>query len=246
MHPEYASRLKQQCTWAFNRIALALGNVRTVAVLAVGEVPQRVVRSTLELRAGLTRGRAVWSVVLAAMVITPTILYVVERSRHMAQKRAYRTMSLAAATEAGFLESSVRELLSEQSRLTEILLDGGYSLRYGDEVVVKVVATGYSSSVWETDSSPFVTAANTPTRNGILAMSRDLLDKYTPDAPFSFGDYVHIPGLGDFLVEDSMNARWDNRVDIWFPSRMEALRFGVRKVYLMAALDQDAESRSTN
>jgi 3D (Asp-Asp-Asp) domain-containing protein len=237
MNTEFASRLRQQSIWAFNRIALGLGKIRMIAVLAVREVPQRFVRGALALRAGLTPGRAVLGVVLASMVAAPTTLYLVERSRRVAQSRAYRTLSLTAATETSFLESSVRELLGEHSRLTEVLLDSGYTLRYGEEVVVKVVATGYSSTVWQTDSTPFITAANTATRNGILALSRDLLTHYTPDAPFSFGDYVHIPGLGDFLVEDSMNARWDNRVDIWFPSRMEALRFGVRQVYLTARRD---------
>ena len=240
----FASRLRQESIWTFNRVALGLGKARMIAVLAVREVPQRFVRGALALRAGLTPGRAIMAAVLAAMVATPTTLYLVEKGRRADQSRAYRTLSLTAATESSFLESSVRQLLGEQSRLTEILLDSGYTLRYGEEIVVKVVATGYSSSVRETDSTPFITAANTPTRNGILALSRDLLTHYTPGAPFSFGDYVRIPGLGNFLVEDSMNARWDNRVDIWFPSRMEALRFGVRRVYLTARLGADASRQA--
>ncbi len=240
MNSDYAARMRQQCVWAFNRIALAIGKLRMIAVLAVREVPQRVARETVAFRAGLTPGRIAISLALLAAVALPTTLYLSERSHNVAQSRAYRTLSLVAATESAFLESSVRELLSQQSRLTAILLDNGHTIRHGDEITVKVVATGYSSSVRETDSTPFITAANTPTRTGILALSRDLLDRYTPGAPFSFGDYVHISGLGDFLVEDSMNARWDNRADIWFPSRVEALRFGVREVYLTAKLEKES------
>jgi hypothetical protein len=65
-----------------------------------------------------------------------------------------------------------------------------------------------------------------------LALSRDLLKRYTPGAPFDFGDRVHVSGLGEFIVEDSMNQRWNNRIDIWFPSRLQALHFGVKEVYL--------------
>jgi 3D (Asp-Asp-Asp) domain-containing protein len=101
-----------------------------------------------------------------------------------------------------------------------------------------VIATGYSSSIYETDSTPFITASNTRTREGILALSRDLLKRYTPGAPFDFGDRVHVPGLGEFIVEDSMNSRWNNRIDIWFPSRLEAVRFGVKEVYLRT-IDED-------
>ncbi len=105
-----------------------------------------------------------------------------------------------------------------------------------DEVMVKVVATGYSSTPIETDDTPFITAANTPTRDGILALSRDLLSEYTRGAPFSFGDRVHVSDLGEFIVEDTMNKRWRNRIDIWFPSRGQAFQFGVREAYLSTTL----------
>jgi hypothetical protein len=71
-------------------------------------------------------------------------------------------------------------------------------------------------------------------------MSRDLLSEYTPGAPFSFGDRAHISGLGDFLVEDAMSSRWTNRIDVWFPSRELAVRFGLREVVLSRTLDEGA------
>ncbi|MDH3217854.1 MAG: 3D domain-containing protein, partial [Candidatus Krumholzibacteria bacterium] len=152
--------------------------------------------------------------------------------------RAYRALTLSAATETSYLKSSLEALLAERARLTAFLLDAGYSVRTDDAVTVKVVATGYSSSIRETDSTPFITASNTQTRLGILAMSRDLLKRYTAGAPFDFGDHVHVPGLGEFIVEDSMNSRWNNRIDIWFPSRMDALRFGIKEVYVKT-LDEE-------
>ena len=103
--------------------------------------------------------------------------------------------------------------------------DGAVS---GREVAVSVTVTGYTSRAIETDDTPFITAANTRTRPGVIALSRDLLRRYTPDAPFRFGDIIHISGVGDFVVEDSMNSRWERRADIWFESLDAARAFGRR------------------
>ncbi|MCI0451025.1 MAG: 3D domain-containing protein [Candidatus Latescibacteria bacterium] len=104
--------------------------------------------------------------------------------------------------------------------------------RSAREVAVTVSVSAYTSRECETDDTPFITAANTSTRPGVLALSRDLLKRYTPGAPFDFGDIVHIKGLGDFVVEDSMNGRWRNRADIWFESVDDARAFGRRGAVL--------------
>jgi len=204
-------------------LTLALTSIEAAHQLAVA--PRAFVRETSKRRLVLMAG-------LAALVLTPSVLYLVERNHRLARDRSYESLVFSTATETGFLRASMSNLLADRARLTDRLLEAGYSVRTGDQTLVKVVATGYSSSVYETDSTPFITAANTQTRNGILALSRDLLKRYTPGAPFDFGDHVHVSGLGEFIVEDSMNSRWNNRIDLWFPSRLEALRFGVREVYL--------------
>ncbi len=104
--------------------------------------------------------------------------------------------------------------------------------RVGREVAVTVSVSAYTSRACETDDTPFITAANTSTRPGVLALSRDLLKRYTPGAPFDFGDVVHINGLGDFVVEDSMHGRWQHRADIWFESVGDAREFGRRAAVL--------------
>jgi len=86
---------------------------------------------------------------------------------------------------------------------------------------VRVIVTGYSSSVWETQGDPFITASGTRVRDGIVA--NNLLP---------FGTKIRMPELfGDkiFVVEDRMNSRKGYyHVDIWFPSREEALSFGAK------------------
>jgi len=210
---------------------------RLSLALWLGEIVHRLTALPSAFREVSLR-RAIAYAALTAVIATPSAMYLMERGQRLAKERAYEALTLSAAVETGFLRASMSNLLAERAQLADALLDAGYTVHTGNDIMVKVVATGYSSSIYETDSTPFITAANTSTRDGILALSRDLLKRYTPGAPFDFGDRVHLPGLGEFIVEDSMNSRWNNRVDIWFPSRLEALRFGVKEVYLRT-LDED-------
>ena len=87
-----------------------------------------------------------------------------------------------------------------------------------------VIATAYSSSVDETDSTPFITAKGTYVRDGIIAAN------FLP-----FGTAVKIPAIyGNkiFVVEDRMNQRFSDRIDLWFPSKQAARQFGKKKVII--------------
>jgi 3D (Asp-Asp-Asp) domain-containing protein len=86
---------------------------------------------------------------------------------------------------------------------------------------VAVVITGYSSTEDQTDDTPFVTAWNTETRQGVVAAN------WLP-----LGTKIRIPelfGSRVFTVEDRMHPKNADKLDIWFQSREEALKFGVRK-----------------
>lgn len=109
---------------------------------------------------------------------------------------------------------------------------GGDDARNGREIAVSVSVSGYTSRTCETDSTPTITAAMTSTRRGVIALSRDLVRRYTPGAPFEFGDVVHLNGIGDFVVEDVMAERWTRHADIWFESLPEARHFGRRYAVL--------------
>lgn len=89
---------------------------------------------------------------------------------------------------------------------------------------INVVITGYSSTVWQTDDTPFTTAAGTPVRNGVVATN------FLP-----FNTKIKIPGIyGEriFVVEDRMSPRYGHRIDIWFPDYRQARNFGVRRAYI--------------
>ena len=84
---------------------------------------------------------------------------------------------------------------------------------------IKMVTTAYSSTPEQTDDDPFITAAGTWVRDGIIANNM-----------LPFGTKVRIPELyGDkiFVVEDRMNKKKGYyHIDIWFPSYSEAKDFG--------------------
>ena len=87
--------------------------------------------------------------------------------------------------------------------------------------VMMVVVTAYSSTADQTDDTPWLTAANTPVRDGIVASN--FLPLHTKIMiPELFGDKI-------FAVEDRMHERFTDRIDIWFPDRESAKNFGLRK-----------------
>jgi len=90
---------------------------------------------------------------------------------------------------------------------------------------IKVVITAYSSSPQETDDNPYITAAGTWVREGIVANNM-----------LPFGTKIRIPEIyGDkvFIVEDRMH--WKKgyyHVDIWFASYKEAKDFGAKTTFI--------------
>ena len=90
---------------------------------------------------------------------------------------------------------------------------------------LRVVITAYSSTIWQTDSSPYITAAGTRVKEGIVA------NNILP-----FGTKIRIPELyGNkvFVVEDRMSWKKGNyHIDIWFSSYQEAKNFGAKRTYI--------------
>jgi len=92
---------------------------------------------------------------------------------------------------------------------------------------MKIVVTAYSSTEYQTDDTPFITASNTLVRDGIIASNL-----------LPFGTKVRFPELNPkkiYIVEDRLALKNSHKVDIWFPSVESALNFGV-KVLTMEVL----------
>ena len=88
------------------------------------------------------------------------------------------------------------------------------------ELVVE--ATAYSSTIDQTDDTPFIAANGTYVHDGVVAAN------FLP-----FGTLIKIPEIyGDkiFIIEDRMHRRFQKRIDIWFPDRQSALQFGYQEL----------------
>jgi 3D (Asp-Asp-Asp) domain-containing protein len=65
---------------------------------------------------------------------------------------------------------------------------------------------------------------------GTVAVSRDLFQQ-----GWVFGRQIYIEGHGVYTIQDLMNARWENRIDIVLGSSKAAIQFG-KKLDVTVAL----------
>jgi 3D (Asp-Asp-Asp) domain-containing protein len=98
-----------------------------------------------------------------------------------------------------------------------------------EKITMKVDASAYSSTVKQTNSSPFIGAWGSKLVPGqkSIAISRDLLKK-----GLTHNSVVKIKGLdGEYLVKDKMNKRWTKKIDIYMGVDTKAAKeWGVRPV----------------
>jgi 3D (Asp-Asp-Asp) domain-containing protein len=119
--------------------------------------------------------------------------------------------------------SPIRETIILNNDYT-LLSNNNNSDLMGDYYEVMGEVSGYTSSVEETDSTPFITASGTTTHKGTLANNC-----------LPFGTQVEIFGQV-YVVEDRMNSRYGcNVFDIWVKTKVEAYKLGrktnIIKVY---------------
>ena len=86
-----------------------------------------------------------------------------------------------------------------------------------------MTVTAYSPEIGQTDSTPYTTAIlEKPVQGWTVAISPDLL-KF-------LGDQVYIEGQGVYRVEDRMNDRFRERIDIFFSDAEMAMSFGKKNL----------------
>jgi 3D (Asp-Asp-Asp) domain-containing protein len=96
-----------------------------------------------------------------------------------------------------------------------------------------VTLTTYRASEAETDSTPNITASGfkitNPKKHRIIAVSRDLKKKY------KFGQKIRIVGAGKYSgtykVQDVMNKRYKNRIDILIGTNDKQTKLRKIKIY---------------
>jgi|GEM_PF-1167936 len=97
------------------------------------------------------------------------------------------------------------------------------------ENVLKVTATAYTSTVCQTDRTPYLAAWNNRLKPSVksIAVSRDLLA-----LGLTNGSKVRIDGYKhNYTVLDKMNKRWKKKIDIYMDcDRRRAIKWGKRTV----------------
>lgn len=91
---------------------------------------------------------------------------------------------------------------------------------------IDLTVTAYSPRPCETDDTPTITANQTVVREGIVAVSRDI-KRHT-----LYGDYIILltdEGLDMLEIQDLMHWRWRRKVDKFFFSTEDALKYGRKK-----------------
>jgi len=87
--------------------------------------------------------------------------------------------------------------------------------------IKKLIITAYSSTTDQTDSTPFITASGSTVYFGTAAANC-----------LPFTTRIRIPEIFNeqiFAIKDTMHRRFACRIDIWMPTRQEALDFGIKQ-----------------
>lgn len=82
-------------------------------------------------------------------------------------------------------------------------------------------ATSYRSVPSQTDDTPFFTSTGEHVCKDGIAVSQDLLKSKR----LKYGDWIYIEDIGLKRVNDTMNVRFKNCVDVWVSSLVEEKRF---------------------
>ena len=173
-------------------------------------------------------GRAILTVALILLVVLPCAL-------------VYWLMS--AENEVVQTKQDQMTRIEEQLTRTNDLIETIFKIEIDEEFSTwstPVTVSAYTAREEECDSSPETTADMTPSRIGLLAVSRDLIEVMG----LKFGDVVMLvdrgASLGVFTISDVMNPRWTNRVDILHGNLAAARLFGVRENVLLVRVVGDS------
>jgi 3D (Asp-Asp-Asp) domain-containing protein len=127
------------------------------------------------------------------------------RREQAASYAAFQAQQKSNSARISSLDSRARELASVPASQTQAPSLGGRTLT--------VLATGYSL--------PGHTATGVPVGYGVVAVDPGVIP---------LGTHMTVPGYGEGVAADTGSAVAGARIDLWFPTRAEALAWGSRTV----------------
>lgn len=127
----------------------------------------------------------------------------------------YRTMHPKVEVKEVVVEVSKNEVVIDVPQ--KFVLTGA---EYTKNVLNNVTVTSYNNHKNQTDNTPNVTSTSRPVREGIVAVSRDLLKNGT----VKYGDLLYIDCFDKwYTVEDTMHDRFTKHVDIFLFDKATSL-----------------------
>ncbi len=156
-------------------------------------------------------------IAIAVLAVTLNLSFP-QVSRAAVPATTQRGMSTVRAEKTGFILAAKTPSMLARSTETVAVT----TIAQKPRKTIRVLVTAYNSLPEQTDGTPYVTAKGTFTRDGVVAAN------FLP-----FGTTIRIPdhfGAKAFTVEDRMNTRFSNRIDIWVPTKAQARAWGARMV----------------
>jgi 3D (Asp-Asp-Asp) domain-containing protein len=116
------------------------------------------------------------------------------------------------------LENAYLDRLTLQGRVTQVEKEIS---KLQEHRIAYVTLTAYNAEVSQCDADPLINAAMKTVREGDVAVSRDLFKR-----GWVFGRKIYIPGIGIKVINDLMNKRYTNSIDIFMWNKDAAKKFG--------------------
>ena len=134
------------------------------------------------------------------------------------------SFSIGAKIAFSITDKKPKEIIVEIPESLVITVPQKYDLtntEYVKRVLNNIQITSYNNHANQTDDSPNITATNRPVRENMVAASFDLLNK----GLVHYGDLVYIDCMKQwYVVEDTMNRRFERRLDIFLFDKNESLK----------------------
>jgi len=155
--------------------------------------------------------------ILLNYVITATLCAVITVMAVVVVVKQQRIDDLSHRLDLAQKTATARKQLVEEARLLQKAMNMS--------PVRTVTVTAYNPTTDQCDADPLIAASMRKVRSGTIAVSRDLFDQ-----GWVFGRKVRIEGYGIFEINDLMNKRFTQRIDIFMWDEGQARNFGKKNI----------------
>ncbi len=155
--------------------------------------------------------------ILFNYTITPALCAVLVIMAVVVVVKQQKIDDLGHQLELAHKTAEARKVLVEEARILQKAMNMS--------PVRTVTVTAYNPTTSQCDDDPLIAASMRKVRSGTIAVSRDLFDQ-----GWVFGRKVRIEGYGIFEINDLMNKRFTQRIDIFMWDEGQARQFGKKNI----------------